>query len=799
MSSLKKGASLQNGKYIISSALGQGGFGITYEAEQTSLGRKVAVKEFFMKEHCNRDEATSQVSVPSTGSRELVERFRQKFIREAKMIAALDHEHIVKIYDVFEENGTAYYVMEYLGGGSLGDGVKAGKAMSEGDALESIRQIAPALSYLHSKGIIHFDVKPSNILKTEDGKLKLIDFGISKHYDEAGQQTSSTPVGISKGYAPLEQYQQGSDIKSFTPATDVYSLGATLYALLSGSNPPEASVVNEDGLPIITGISPNVMHAIEKAMQPRRKDRPQSVDEFLRLLDGPIADDEETVVPGSGAGDAKTGKGKSSAIKPTEPKKTSEPKPERKKSKGFPKWLYGLFAGIAVAVLAVVLFNRSDNPDVTDVPLTDSTAVVAEAVPETPAKSQLSEPASKPESPAKPEAPTVIELKSISLNKTTLELEEGSSVALTVKYSPNNATDKTTTWKSSNTSVAKVSTDGNVTAVKAGSATIIATCSGKDAYCNVTVKAKEVQPEVPAVIELQSIALSETTLELEEGSSATLTVKYNPSNATDKTTTWKSSNTSVAKVSTNGKVTALKAGSAAIVARCGDKDAYCNVTVKAEEVQPSKPEQIVTQTAQSALATTGTHNGHEWVDLGLSVKWATCNLGASSPKGYGSYFAWGETSPKSEYTWANLKYCNDSTGDSFSKYNQTKNGTKDNKTKLDLSDDAARASWGGSWRMPTYDEFEELENNCTWTWTKMNGKNGYKVVSKSNGNSIFLPAAGCREDTSLYDAGGYGCYWSSSLYEGYSGSARFLCFNSGEHGTRFYYRKNGWSVRPVFR
>ena len=213
MSSLKKGTSLQNGKYIISSTLGQGGFGITYEAEQASLGRKVAVKEFFMKEHCNRDEATSQVSVGSEGSRELVEKFRQKFIREAKMIAALDNEHIVRIYDVFEENGTAYYVMEFLGGGSLGDGVKAGKAMPEPEAISSIRQIASALSYLHKKGIIHFDVKPSNVLRTEDGKLKLIDFGISKHYDESGVQTSSTPVGISKGFAPLEQYQQGSDIK----------------------------------------------------------------------------------------------------------------------------------------------------------------------------------------------------------------------------------------------------------------------------------------------------------------------------------------------------------------------------------------------------------------------------------------------------------------------------------------------------------------------------------------------------------------------------------------------------------
>ena len=778
---LSIGSTLQGGKYLIRQVLGQGGFGITYEAEQVSLRRKVAVKEFFMKDSCERDGSTSYVTVPTASNRELVSKFKDKFIREARMIAGLNHGHIVKIHDVFEENGTAYYVMEYLGGGCLGDGLKAGKAMSEAEALNSIRQIADSLSYLHKKGIIHFDVKPSNMLKDEDDHLKLIDFGISKHYDEAGVQTSSTPVGISKGYAPLEQYQQGSDIKSFTPATDIYALGATLYALLTGNNPPEASVIYEDGLPIITGISPNVMHAIEKAMQPRRKDRPQSVDEFLKLLDGPIADDEETVVPGSGAGDAKTGKGKSSAIKPTEPKKTSEPKPEKKKSKGFPKWLYGLFAGIAVAVLAVVLFDRPDKPDVTDVPLADSTAVVAEVVREKPSEGKPSASASKPEAPAKSEALTVVELKSISLNRTTLELEEGGIATLTVQYSPNNATDKTTTWKSSNTSVVKVSTDGNVTAVKSGSATIIATCSGKDAYCNVTVKAKEVQPEVPAVIELQSIALSETTLELEEGSSSALTVKYSPNNATDKTTTWKSSNTSVVKVSTDGNVTAVKAGSATIIATCQGKIETCAVTVK--------------------TSGTGTHAGHEWVDLGLSVKWATCNVGASSPEGYGSYFAWGETSPKSEYTWANLKYCNDTAGDSFSKYNQNQDGTKDNKTVLDLSDDAARANWGGSWRMPTIAEFQELIDKCTWTWTTVNGKNGYKVVSKSNGNSIFLPAAGCRDGTNLDRAGSDGYYWSSSLFESSSNSARYLYFYSDEHFTYKFSRSRiyGLSVRPVFR
>lgn len=238
-------------------------------------------------------------------------------------------------------------------------------------------------------------------------------------------------------------------------------------------------------------------------------------------------------------------------------------------------------------------------------------------------------------------------------------------------------------------------------------------------------------------------------------------------------------------------------GSAAIVDTCQGKDAYCNDTEKTEEVQPAEAEQEVPQTATTVSAATGVHAGHEYVDLGLSVKWATCNVGATSPEDYGDYFAWGETSPKSEYTWANLKYCNDTSGDSFSKYNQNQGGTRDNRTTLELSDDAARANWGGNWRMPTRAEQDELRDKCTWTWTTMNGKNGYKVTSKSNGNSIFLPAAGYRYGSTLDRAGSYGYYCSSSLSTSDSYRAYCLYFRSGYVGWGSNGRHFGQSVRPV--
>ena len=190
-------------------------------------------------------------------------------------------------------------------------------------------------------------------------------------------------------------------------------------------------------------------------------------------------------------------------------------------------------------------------------------------------------------------------------------------------------------------------------------------------------------------------------------------------------------------------------------------------------------------------------NGHEYVDLGLSVKWATCNVGASKPEDYGDYFAWGETQPNEVYGWSTYKWCNGRAA-ALTKYNYSSYwGNLDNKTQLELSDDAARANWGGSWRMPTDAELIELFEQCTWTWTIQNGKYGYKVTSKSNGNSIFLPAAGYREDGSLYNAGSCGYYWSSSISTDRPDCAYTLGFCSDTVLRFDNARDEGFSVRPV--
>ena len=289
MSNLQPGSTLQNGKYQIQRVLGQGGFGVTYLALQQGLNRIVAIKEFFMENFCVRNADTHHVTIATEGSRELVERYRNKFLKEARNIAKLEHPNIVSIIDVFEENSTAYYVMKYAQNGSLDDKVKREGHLSEAEATRYILKIANALHFVHQHKMTHLDVKPANILLSDNDEPWLIDFGLSKQYDtETGEQTSSTPLGYSPGYAPIEQYMAGG-AGTFSPESDIYSLGATFYKLLTGATPPDASTVANDGLPVQAlkekGVSQRAITVIFQAMEPLRKDRLHDMDSFINLLE----------------------------------------------------------------------------------------------------------------------------------------------------------------------------------------------------------------------------------------------------------------------------------------------------------------------------------------------------------------------------------------------------------------------------------------------------------------------------------------------------------------------------------
>ena len=286
---LKEGTKLQGGKYEILRTLGQGGFGITYEASQVLLQRKVAVKEFFMKNCCERERTANQVTVGTGSQKELVKKFRSKFIREAQMIASMNHPHIVGIHDIFEENGTAYFVMDYIEGCSLSEIVNKEGPLSEERALRYIRQVSAALQYVHKNNRLHLDIKPGNIMIDGNDNAILIDFGASKQYDEESGENTSTLLGKTPGYAPPEQ--MSNSVVKFLPATDIYALGATLYKVLTGVTPPDAfmRISGEELEPLPSHVSGATRGAVLAAMSINKNQRPQTVGAFLQLLESNVS------------------------------------------------------------------------------------------------------------------------------------------------------------------------------------------------------------------------------------------------------------------------------------------------------------------------------------------------------------------------------------------------------------------------------------------------------------------------------------------------------------------------------
>ena len=707
---------LKSGEYRIERVLGQGGFGITYLAEQVSLGRKVAVKEFFMREYCEREHGTASITLGSSGSREMVDRFRQKFIKEARAIAAFgfDNKHIVRIIDVFEENNTAYYVMEYVGGASLSDKVKTG-ALPEAAAVRYIRQIATALDFVHGKRMMHLDVKPSNILLNENDETVLIDFGLAKQYDTQGSQTSSTPVGISHGYAPLEQYKRGG-VGTFSPATDIYSLGATLYKLLTGETPPEAGDVNDDGLPALPQhISASVRAVVEAAMQPRRKDRPQSIDEFLALLD-------------------KNVKAESGKVKVAGKREQSTSSLDALPSDS------GLREAKAEPMVAT---NQSGKPDDGETEILHS--VQDDKYRENSSSTNLGEvPQAEGYNPNR---------ASVISNESEKSPVNGEQKILRSAQNDKKRPDNTPK---------RPFNKRLLTIISVAAICIIAVFFGVK-LCNDRKAAEAEAQRATAIAEQQRIDADRKAQERADSIAAEQ--QRLAKEAAEKEAAEKAEQERIAAEKKRKEEADRKAKEEAERLAAEKK--------RKEEEERKRKEEEYTRTH-------GTINGHEWVDLGLSVKWATCNVGASIPGGYGKYYAWGETTTKSDY----------STSTTYGKQMSSIAGNS--------SYDVARKAWGSSWRLPTKGEFQELIDNCTWTWTTQNGHNGYKVTSKKNGNSIFLPAAGWRLSTSSCSQGSCGRYWSATPYESGADYACDLYFN--DDGERFTYwdgRGSGISVRPV--
>lgn len=275
--------------YRIERVLGQGSFGITYVANVRLKGRlgaiestaMVAIKEFFLRDVSSRN----GLRVFSVSDSALCSDYRRDFLREAQNLSRLDNDHIVKVLETIEENDTVYYVMEYLSGGNLDQHILSHGKLSCREALDIAIQIGEALKCMHAQHMLHLDLKPLNVMRGEDGHIVLIDFGLSKCFGADGQPESSTRIGQgTTGYAPIEQHSF-KKADGFMPTLDIYALGATLFKMLTGCVPPEASVVLNEGLPVdelsSAGVPPAIIALVERAMQPLRRMRHQTVGEFV--------------------------------------------------------------------------------------------------------------------------------------------------------------------------------------------------------------------------------------------------------------------------------------------------------------------------------------------------------------------------------------------------------------------------------------------------------------------------------------------------------------------------------------
>lgn len=287
---LPNGTTLFHGKYRIENYIKSGGFGNTYQAIDTAFDRKVAIKELFIKETCERDEDTMMVTISIAENKKKFGVLQERFKTEAKRMFKFTNNHIVKVYDLFDDNGTSYYVMDFIEGESLSEKLKRTKTpLSEMDTMLILPQILDALETVHAESIYHLDLKPANIMMDKSGNIQLIDFGASKQGDpKYGVQSISSTLTYTPGYAPAEQVDLQYD--KFGPWTDIYALGATLFYLLTRKNPPLQSDIQEDtdaAFAPLNGVSQKMYDLVVWMMKPVRTMRPQNIAAIKTFLAEP--------------------------------------------------------------------------------------------------------------------------------------------------------------------------------------------------------------------------------------------------------------------------------------------------------------------------------------------------------------------------------------------------------------------------------------------------------------------------------------------------------------------------------
>ena len=344
--------SILDRRYEIKRHLASGGFGKTYLVTTKLGGHKKVVKEFFLSNFCERDAKTNKVTISGSKHKEIFDTQKRKFLREAERCHSMQHPNIVWVSDLFEANGTAYYVMDYVDGETLEDKMQKlkGKPMPEDEVMRYLNQMLSALEYVHAKGFLHLDIKPGNIMVDKAGNAMLIDFGASKQFDidsdEQNVVTTTAGLAYTPGYAPFEQ--QMGQIDALGPYSDIYALGATLYRLLVAKKPPTAMEIQEQGMPKMDNITPVLANVITKSMAFSRNDRLGSVAEIRALLN-----DETACLPKN---DIKKDIPKDEVI--TQP---FENKPTKITKKI--KWTIAIGVAITIGIMSAEIWSHFNRPN----------------------------------------------------------------------------------------------------------------------------------------------------------------------------------------------------------------------------------------------------------------------------------------------------------------------------------------------------------------------------------------------------------------------------------------------------
>ena len=338
--------SILKGTYRIERYLSSGGFGNTYVAVHVGFRETVAIKEFFMKGVTHRDSDGTTVGVSNRDNETVFGEQLEKFRKEARRLRILRNNHIVAVHDLFDENGTAYYVMDYIDGESLASRLRRlGHPLSEEEVMGYLPQMLDALECAHHEGFLHLDLKPANVMLDKEGQIRLIDFGASKQLSQNGGASATSSISYTKGYAPREQMEE--NLEKFGPWTDLYALGATLYNLLTNSKPTLPSNIDDDfspdkhiALPFPENVSESTRNLVLRFMTTNRMRRPQSVEEVWKMIRGDEkpprkedTDDDTTEVI------------------------VNETPPVSLQKASWKKYLYGILGLVAAVCLLVVIVN----------------------------------------------------------------------------------------------------------------------------------------------------------------------------------------------------------------------------------------------------------------------------------------------------------------------------------------------------------------------------------------------------------------------------------------------------------